>query len=127
MTGPGLLQLTGAEFLSGTTAVNGGTLQVAGPASLPNFSTPDKSPSPPAGVWVPVGGSGFASSDLDNLLANATFSASNAVLGLSTSGGGFVYASNITPNLSLEVLGPNVLTLAGNNSYGGATTMAAAR
>ena len=124
MTGPGLLQLTGANSYSGTTAVNGGTLQVAGPASLPNFSTPGQvTVAAGAALWVPVGGSGFASSDLDSLLANATFSASNAVLGLSTSGGDFVYASNITPNLSLQVLGPNVLTLAGNNTYGGATTI----
>jgi autotransporter-associated beta strand protein len=123
MNGPGLLLLTGNNSYSGLTSITGGTLQVLAPASLPSFSTSGQvSVSSGASLWVTAGGSGFSSAQLDSLLAGANFSA-NATLGLNTNNGNFTYASNISQNISLQVLGPNALILSGSNTYTGTTTI----
>ena len=53
-----------------------------------------------------------------------TFTAGNS-LGIDTSDGSFAYGSNIAGALGLIKLGNNTLTLAGNNTYRGTTTVAA--
>ena len=64
----------------------------------------------------------WESADLDEVLDNATFNPGSR-LGLNTSSGDFVYASNISGVQGIEKVGGNTLTLTGTNSYSGQTVV----
>jgi len=140
ITTSGLVTLTGSNNYTGTTTVSAGMLLFGNEVSLYNNNT--------TGGWTAanlivasgataafnVGGSGqFTSSDLDTLIAlggATTGFQSGSVIGLDTpNAGNFTYASNIAnPNgganvLGLTKLGADGLTLAGANTYTGATTV----
>ena len=79
---------------------------------------------------VCVGVDGWQSNDIDNLFFDADF-ASGATLGIDTSNAcdGFTYSGSIADSsagpLNVAIFGGNSLTLSGNNSYTGTTTVAA--
>ena len=128
--GAGTLLLSGSNTYTGVTTVSAGTLQAAVPAALPGLSTAGRtSVAAGATLAVNVGGSGeFAAADLTTLLANTSFSAATAALGLDTTNavGGTFSPPNFTGARSLSKLGSGTLILAGTgNTYTGTTTVTA--
>ncbi len=133
LTGNGMVYLTGINTYTGgttvgATAADAGTLEAQTTAALPGYDSYGVvSVGSNATLAVAVGGSGdWQSADIDALLANALFSG-GASLGIDTTDGNFVYGSNIADTaggpLGLVVLGNNVLTLTGANSYTGGTSL----
>ena len=126
--GNGTLTLSAVNTYTGGTTVSAGTLAVTKSSSLPGYATSGKiSVNGGATLAINAGGSGeWASTDIDALCANATFS-TGSFLGMDTTNasGGFVYSSNISGNFGLTKLGSNTLTLSGINTYSGLTTVSA--
>ncbi|MGA2255334.1 MAG: autotransporter-associated beta strand repeat-containing protein [Thermoguttaceae bacterium] len=115
----------------GTTTVFAGMLDEQSPAALPGYDTSgDVSVAAGATLALMVGGTSDwnsgATDDIATLLANASF-ATGATLGIDTTDGNFTYSGVIADtsggSLGLEVLGSNILTVSGANSYSGPTTV----
>jgi autotransporter-associated beta strand protein len=128
--GAGTLLLSGPNIYTGVTTVSAGTLQAAVPAALPGRTTAGRiSVAGGATLAVNVGGAGeFAAADLTTLLANTSFTAASAAIGLDTTNavGGTFSAPNFTGARSLSKLGSGTLILAGaGNTYTGNTTVTA--
>jgi fibronectin-binding autotransporter adhesin len=135
--GSGTLALSGVNAFTGTTLVQGGILQYTQEASLYDNNS---------GYWnganiivdggailaFNVGGTGeFTSSDIGLIAANAGFQ-NGSVIALDTTnatGGDFVFggviadSENGANSLGLTKLGSGTLTLTGNNTYTGPTTV----
>ena len=126
--GSGTLLLSGSNSYSGTTTVSAGVLQTAGTASLPGWSTSGRTLVSATGTLaVNYGGvSDWNQSNVDSLRGSATFS-SGSFLGFDTTNAssGATYATNITgsPGYGVTKFGGNTLTLSGNDTYTGATTV----
>jgi fibronectin-binding autotransporter adhesin len=129
--GSGAITLSGANQFSGGTRINGGILQFASVASLPQYNV--------GGSLNVVNNSGvlavnyggpndWTAGQVDTLRANVTFNAGSAI-GFDTTNapaGGATYASTIgdgAGSMGVLKLGPNTLTLAGNNTYSGYTAV----
>ncbi len=127
MSGSGTQVLAGSNSYTGGTAVNAGTLQVAGTASLPGYATAGKITVASGGVLaVSAGGSGWTSANIASLLSsNGSGFASGSALGIDTTPGNLSYASNIAGTMGLAKLGANTLTLAGSETYTGSTAVKA--
>ena len=125
-TGSGIFTLAGVNTYTGATSVIAGILYPATTASLPGYSTPG-SINVAGGVLAvrTLSGTttGWSSSQIDSLVANANWNNGAGVLGIDTTNGDFTYGSNITKALALTKLGPNTLTLTGSNTYSGNTTI----
>jgi autotransporter-associated beta strand protein len=125
--GDNSLLLTGSNTYSGNTEAVAGVLTVGMPASLPGYNSSGKiSVDPGATLAVRAGAAAgeWTSSQIDTLLANATFntdSNSNTVsyFGIDTTGGPFSYGSVIGGTQGLNKLGSNTLTLTGANTFTG--------
>ncbi len=135
--GSGTLTLAGANNYTGSTKISGGVLQFANPSALYAGDTTKWTASkiyvaPNATLAVNFGTNQFSSTHLDTLKALGTATGgfqAGSFLGVDTSSGDQTYSSPISnPNagantLGLTKLGANTLTLAGANSYTGATTV----
>ncbi len=123
-TGLGILVLGGSNTYTGNTAVSAGVLQATSVNALQGYLV-SGSVSVAAGATLAlnVGGAlDWTSAQLDTLRSNATFS-NNSVLGLDASNGNFTYASVITGGSGVTKQGVNSLTLNGNNTYTGPSTL----
>jgi fibronectin-binding autotransporter adhesin len=120
--------LTGNTYTGGTT-VTGGTVTAAAASALSQYNVATKVSVGAAGTLALNygGASDWTSTQLTGLLgANGVNFAAGSKLSLSTANGSGAYADAITvANLSLIKTGANALTLSGNNSYTGTTTMTA--
>ncbi len=121
--GSGTLLLSGFNTYAGGTAVNAGTLQVAGTASLPGYTTPGTiTVGNGAMLTVSAGGSGWTAASIGALLGgNGSGFANGSALGIDTTGGSLAYASNLSGNMGLVKLGSNALTLSAADTYKGNT------
>ena len=122
------LILTGDNNFTGGTTVSNGMLQAANAGALPGYnvaltSTSGVSVGSGATLAINVGNpsSHWLSAQVDGLVGNAAFAP--ATLGFDTTNGNFSYSTNLTGNMSVAKFGPNTLTLSGDNSYGGTTTV----
>ena len=119
-TGNGTLTLSGTNTYLGVTTVSLGTLLAPSPVSLPGWDTAGRySVSSGASLFL---GSGFSSANVTTILGTGNLAA-GARLGFDTSSGESVIDSALTGNLSIVKNGNNTLTLSGNNSHTGATTI----
>jgi fibronectin-binding autotransporter adhesin len=124
-TGPGVLTLGGANTYSGATTISAGALSINGTTSLPGGLTTN-------GSYSVAGGAGLAvpnavtDADITNILATTNFAPGSSI-GFNTVAGARTYAANLgnppSGNLGLIKTGINTLTLSGNNSYTGGTTV----
>jgi autotransporter-associated beta strand protein len=124
--GTGILTVTAANTYTGGTSVQNGALTYATTASKPASGTTTVAAGATLGLGV--GGVGyFGQSDVDNLFAGTMTNVSNSPLsnvGLDTAAGNFDYSSSVPANTrGLHKLGANTLTLWGNNTYTGTTTL----
>ena len=126
--GAGTLTLSGTNTYSGSTTIVAGALQFAHPGALPDAINLNVANG--ATAAFNVGGSGeFTSGDITYVLTHSVGFAPGANLGLDTTHGDFTYSGNIADAnggynfISLVKLGAGKLTLAGTNTYGGATTI----
>jgi autotransporter-associated beta strand protein len=133
--GNGILLLSGTNSFTGPTTVSGGFIQYTVPASLyggnsANWTTTNLVVQPGAAMIFRVGGTGFATTDFDNLktLGSATGGFLNgSAIGIDTGNGSQTYAGNIgdtnsgANSLGFHKFGANTLTLTGANAYTGGT------
>ena len=127
------MTLSGSNtYTGGTTLSAAATMQFGQAASLPGYNTSGKL-SVTAGTLVlftgAAGQPGWTAQQISDLLTynGANFTGSS-FLGINTaaSGPNFTYSSNITAlgsGVGLTKYGNNTLTLNGNNTYGGATSV----
>jgi len=123
--GTGTQILTAAQSSTGFTTGSAGLLLATTAAALPGYNSPGKVIFNGGTIGVQVGGSGWASADVDTLLSNATKTSGS--LGVDTTNGNFTQWTPLTPtnlgSLGLTKLGPNDLTLNQPNTYAGTTTV----
>ncbi len=118
MNGNGTQVLAGNNIYTGGTTVQSGILEAASTSALPGY--PSVSVSVSGGATLAVQTANWNSGQIGTLAGNVTWSSSNAMLGLDTSGGSFTYGS-FTQNSGLNKLGPNALILTGASTYPGPT------
>ncbi|HET6250575.1 MAG TPA: autotransporter-associated beta strand repeat-containing protein [Tepidisphaeraceae bacterium] len=127
--GTGTQILSGTNTYTGGTVINAGTLQFNKPVSLPGYTQAGMVTVNGGGTLALLaGGPGeFATTDLNNVVTNVIFG-SGSVLAIDTtdvSNGGSPVAitTNINGSEGLTKNGPNTLTLSGNNTFAGPTTV----
>ena len=126
-TGSGL-GFSGSNSYTGNTVVSKGVLESAGTVSLPGWNVPNAISVAGGGVLAVQtsgGATAWNSSQIGTLLTSASWANNTAGLGIDTTNGDFTYGGNITQALTLTKLGSNALSLSGNNTYTGGTTLAA--
>ena len=124
--GTGTWVLAGANSYTGSTSVNDGLLVFANTSAK---AAADVTVGANGSVGLGVGGTGYYNAaDVDALYTNSltgfNLNASSGVA-IDTSAGDFTYASTIAGSRAFTKLGKNSLTLSGNNSYTGITTITA--
>ena len=120
------------NYLGNFEVTAGATLDAGSPAALGDTTTFTNVAIDDQGTLAVLGGTGdWQSSDITNLLKTTGGGAfaDGASLGFDTTDGSFSYGSTIADTaagqLGLVVLGKNVLTLSGNNTYTGPTQVVA--
>jgi autotransporter-associated beta strand protein len=117
--GAGSVTLSGANTYTGTTSVNSGTLALSGIGKLGNVSNPLVV----FGGTLDLGGTSQsvgAATITGGTVTNGTLTpASTSISGT----GNLTISANIGGTGGLNKTGANTVTLAGNNSYTGATTL----
>ncbi|MFZ9937153.1 MAG: autotransporter-associated beta strand repeat-containing protein, partial [Luteolibacter sp.] len=124
-SGASTLTLAGTNTYSGTTTINAGTLVATGPAALPGYDSPNQIVFNGGTLQIPVGDSGWATGDVDTLLANA--SKTRGTLALDTTSGDLTQTATTPATLGalgLTKVGSNTLTLNQANTFTGRTTVA---
>ena len=129
----GTTTLFGTQSYGGTTTVNGGSLVAATPASLPNYTLPNKIYVNAGAIGVRLGligsvsGTGWLQADLAPLIANTTWGTGSS-LGLDVTNASTSFANLTGTPYGVTVTcantsGTNTLTLSGTNSYTGPTNV----
>ncbi len=111
-------------LIGGHTTVSGGTLRATQAAALSGYDSAGLvTVNNAATLSVVGGGTGWTSSQIDTLLANAVFSAgSNFAIHVDPSNS-FSYASNISQPTGFVKSGNGILSLSGNNTFAGGATL----
>ena len=124
-TGTGTQVVSGNNTYAGTTTIEQGVLTATKAAALPGYNTAGRVVVNAATIAVRTGGAGeWSGAEVDALLASATWNAGSQ-LGLDVSSGSVDLAGNTAGAQGLHKLGSGTLTLSGNNSYAGGTTISA--
>jgi len=122
--GSGTLVLSGTNTYTGNTTVNAGTLSIATTGALPGFSTNGRY-SVASGATLAVANA-VAEVDVNTMLGTTNFLA-GSIIGFDTTSANRTHSSNLTNTtqgaLGLTKLGSNTLTLSGNNTYTGDTSI----
>ncbi|MCX6879980.1 MAG: autotransporter-associated beta strand repeat-containing protein [Verrucomicrobia bacterium] len=127
-SGTGTLTLSGTNAYTGGTVVGAGTLSFLKTAAMVSSGTTTVSANATLGLGV-SGAGAFTSADVDSLFADSLTGVSmvsGSNVGIDTSEGDFIHASNIPVppvTMGLTKLGPNKLTITGVNQYSGSTTV----
>lgn len=123
--GPGVLTLGGTNTYPGATTITAGVLTINGAASLPGGIGTNGGYSVASGAGLAVANA-LTDANITTMLGTTNFAAGSAI-GFDTSTAARAYAANLgntaQGNLGLVKLGANALTLSGNNSYAGGTTV----
>ena len=113
LTGASLLTLSGTNYYTGTTSINGGVLQ-ADTAGINGSDTTNP---------IAFGGGTLKANDSGGIATNKAITASSTIL-LDTSNGPITLGGTIASTTAgLTVTGANVLALSGSNNYAGGTTV----
>ena len=121
-SGAGIVTLTGTNTYSGSTTSTSGSLVIANPAALPGYDDIGQVIFDGGTIGVQVGAGGWTPAEVDTLINNST--QNSGALGFDTSNGDFTLATAFGDTvLGLTKLGANALTLSGNNSYTGNTSL----
>lgn len=121
-----LANLSGTNSYSGGTWITEGSLSFRNTAAMPSTGTISVSAGATIGLGVSNGAGWFASTDVDALFAGTLAGVSNDAasrVGIDTTAGDFTYSTSATGSRGLTKLGNNTLTLTGNHSYAGGTTV----
>jgi autotransporter-associated beta strand protein len=122
-TGTGTQVMSGNNTYAGATRVEQGVLTATKAAALPGYNSAGTVVVNAATVAVRTGGAGeWSGAEIDALLANATWNA-GSMLGIDVTSGGIDLAGDIAGSQGLHKIGAGTLTLSGNNSYAGGTTV----
>jgi fibronectin-binding autotransporter adhesin len=123
--GNGTLVLSGTNTYTGGTTVSAGALVLASTAAAPAGGTITVADA--AGLGLAVGGSGgFTTSDFLDLFAGTFPGVSlgaNSTAGIDTTAGDATLTGDLAGVRGLAKFGANTLTVTGDNSYSGATTV----
>jgi len=122
--GAGLLALSGANSFEGGVQVNAGTLLLTAPSAQPAFGTVAVADG--ATLALRVGPSAFPSSAFQALLTDTlpgVILGPAALAGIDTSDADATVADALSGSRGLAKLGRNTLTLTGQNTYAGATSI----
>ena len=117
--GLGTLALSGSNTYTGTTTISAGTLVATTPAALPGQATAGRIVFDGGTLQLAVGGSAWAGSQVDSLIANAVKTSGD--LALDVASGSQTLAGAISGGIGLTKLGAGTLTLTGTNTFGGTT------
>ncbi|MEI6491959.1 MAG: autotransporter-associated beta strand repeat-containing protein, partial [Verrucomicrobiota bacterium] len=124
--GAGQWILSGTNTYTGGTTVSNGTLTFLNTAAQPSSGTVNVAAGATLGLGV-SGANAYTSTNVDLLFAGSLTNVTNNAtsnVGIDTTNGNFTYTSNVPVSTrGLVKLGANTLTLTGNNSYTGATTV----
>jgi fibronectin-binding autotransporter adhesin len=126
-TGPGFWAISGINTYEGGTTISQGTLAVAGPASLPGYSTPGQlSISDGATMVLQTGPSGWNDLSIYSMFVGNYGGLGSAwTLGIDTTNGDLLSDTSYpAAAVGLVKLGTGTLTLGGSNGYTGGTTVA---
>ncbi|MEJ6643044.1 MAG: autotransporter-associated beta strand repeat-containing protein, partial [Akkermansiaceae bacterium] len=121
MSGAGIVTLTGTNSYAGNTSSTAGSLVATTTAALPGYDSPGRVIFDGGTIGVQVGGAGWTTGEVDTLLNNATKTA--GALGFDTTNGDFTLPTDFSGTIGLTKLGANTLTLSGDNSYAGNTSL----
>lgn len=124
ITNTGVTTLSGTNSYAGPTAVNGGTLVFGGTQAKAGGTV---TAAAAGSIGLGVGGANsYTSADVaalfGNTLSGFTMNAASGVA-VDTTGGNFTISDALASSRAFTKLGPNTLTLSGNNSFGGTFTV----
>lgn len=120
-SGNGTLTLSGTNTYTGSTTVTAGSLITTQASALPGYDSVGLVTFDGGTIGVQVGGLGWTSGEMNDLLTNAN--KTSGALGIDTTNGNFILSSDFSGTIGLSKLGANALTLSGNNTYTGNTTL----
>jgi len=124
-TTAGTVTLSGTNSYTGVTTVSAGTLQANLASSLSGYTTSGKVIFDGGTIATPTGNgstTGWTGAQIDTLLANATMT--SGALAINTSNTS-ISLNAFSGGIGLAKLGANTLTLTGENTYTGVTTVTA--